>query len=182
MFQESIYKYIPSWTVYMLVCWRYIKVYSSIYILKIWPIDSFPAAPARLARLKAANLPLPLVHTRHTQVQAQLCLLFASFASFAPPPGPQPTWQGLAWQWRQWAGPLPARHCTRRILRPAAIHVVTPLFSPSIQRQDQRRNHNCRNCMTACVNLQNETWICKSTNLQIHYLEVDHNLAKENCK
>ena len=88
MFQDSIYKYIPSWTVYTLVCWRYIKVYSSIYILIIWPIDSFPAAPARLARLKAANLPLPLVHTRHTQVQAQLCLLFASFASFARPPGP----------------------------------------------------------------------------------------------
>ena len=65
------------------VCWRYIKGYSSIYMLVIWPIDSFPAAPARLAHLKAANLPLPLVHTRHTQVQAHLCLLFASFA--APP-------------------------------------------------------------------------------------------------
>ena len=103
---------------YMAVCGRYIMAY-----------DSFPAAPARLARLKAANLPLPLVHTRHTQVQAQLCLLFASFASFAPPP--RPAWQGLAWQWRQWAGPLPARHCTRRIFRPAAIHVVTPTIFTS---------------------------------------------------
>ena len=70
MFQESIYKYIPSWTMYMAVCGRNIMVYSCIYMFVIWPINLFPAAPAwlarRLARLKAANLPLPLVqHKTH---------------------------------------------------------------------------------------------------------------------
>ena len=36
--------------------------------------------------------------------------------------------------------------------------------------------------MTAYVNLQNETWIFESINLQIDALEVDNNLAKEHDK
>ena len=80
--------YTSIYHLYMDVCWRYIKVYSSIYMLVIWPIGLFPAAPARLARLKAANLPLPLVHTRHTQVQAQLCLLLHLLPLLPRPPGP----------------------------------------------------------------------------------------------
>ena len=36
--------------------------------------------------------------------------------------------------------------------------------------------------MTAYVNLQNETWIFESINLQIDALEVDNNLAKEHGK
>ena len=134
----------------MLVCTRYISVqcstcrYGTIASMYMACTEYIPVCTRYIHSVRIPD-----------EVQAQLCLLFASFASFAPPP--RPAWQGLASQWRQWAGPLPARHCTRRILRPAAIHVVTPLFSPSIQRQDQRRNHNCRNCTTACVILQNET-------------------------
>ena len=39
-----------------------------------------------------------------------------------------------------------------------------------------------KNCTTAYVNLQNETWIFKSINLRIAALEVDNNLAKEHGK
>jgi len=70
----------------MLVCWRCIKVYSSICILIIWPIDSFPAAPARLARLKAANLPLPLVQHKTHSSSSTIVFTFCIFCLFCPAP------------------------------------------------------------------------------------------------
>ena len=103
----------------MLVCTRYISVqcstcrYGTIASMYMACTEYIPVCTRYIHSVRIPD-----------EVQAQLCLLFASFASFAPPP--RPAWQGLASQWRQWAGPLPARHCTRRILCPAAIHVVMP--------------------------------------------------------
>ena len=49
-------KYIPSYT--MLTRWHemLMHLYNLTYVYIRWPNDSFPAAPPRLARLKAANL------------------------------------------------------------------------------------------------------------------------------
>jgi len=53
-------KYIPSYT--MLKLWHemFMDLYNLTYVYILWPNDSFPAAPPRLARLKAANLLRPL--------------------------------------------------------------------------------------------------------------------------
>ena len=53
-------KYIQSYT--MLTLWHemLMHLYNLTYVYILWPNGSFPAAPPRLARLKAANLLRPL--------------------------------------------------------------------------------------------------------------------------
>ena len=136
---DSIYWFMTVQVMYMQVYARlfnHLAVYdclrnvyqplTGIYLHITCSNDWFPAAPARLARLKAANSPLPLVWQKNTHVQAQWKWCFFFFASFGPP---VPAWQGLPLRWLQWA--LPARHCTRRILRPAAIPAMLHWCSSS---------------------------------------------------
>ena len=53
-------KYIPSYTMPKLWHEMFMDLYNLTYVYILWPNDSFPAAPPRLARLKAANLLRPL--------------------------------------------------------------------------------------------------------------------------
>ena len=72
----------------------YVDLHTRTYLFAAWPNDSFPAAPARLARPKAANLLLPLVwhKFKHNSVY---CFTLLSFS----PPSPAAS-RFAAWQRR----------------------------------------------------------------------------------
>ena len=120
-------KYIHVYTIMNGVYGCLLKVYQGIFQythacnLTNWFVSccTRPADPPESCKSAAATSQ----HKTHSS-SSTIVFTFCIFCFFRP--APRPAWQGLAWQWRQWAGPLPARRCTCRILRPAAIHVVTP--------------------------------------------------------
>ena len=166
----------------MNVCWRHIKVYSCIYMFVIWPIDSFPAAPARLARLKAANLPLPLVHTRHSSSSANR-VNFCIVCLFRPAPPARLAGLGLAVAALGGSATRPALHapdpspCSHPCSNSQCFHLVSrdrTRIRTTVVRTVRQHTSICK---TKHEFANPSQWTSKST---IYFL--DHNLAKEHCR
>ena len=64
----------------------YVHLYDLIYLYILSSNDPFSAAPARLARLKAANFLLPLCHPSDTRHAISSTITFIAYHFFRQPP------------------------------------------------------------------------------------------------
>ena len=118
-------KYIQVYTILNGVYGCLLKVYQGIfqYIHVCNLTNWYSSCCTRLTRLKAANLPLPLVQQKTHSSSSTIGTTFCIFCLFRPAPPASLEVFDLA---VASVGGSAARPALRMILRPAAIHVVTP--------------------------------------------------------